>query len=187
MKKMISMVLVCLMLAGLVACGGSDNGGSAANGFGAESATAVLETAWTNYPGEQFMAMGGDYDNLVDGAPGAFDYTNAEYLDSLLAVPADAAAMIDGAASLMHGMMANNFTVGAFHLANASDEEAFVDAMKVSLESRHWLCGQPEKFVIISDGAGYVVAMFGLGEVVDAFAGELVNMGGTILVDQGIA
>ncbi len=184
MKKMISMVLVAVMMLALVACGGSDT--NDAKGFEAESATAILEAVWSSYP-EQFPVMGGDYDNLVDGAPGVFDYTNAEYLDGLLAVPADAAAMIDDAGSLMHGMMANNFTAGAFHLANASDTDSFVAAMKDSLANRQWLCGQPEKYVIVTDGAGYVVAMFGLGDVLDTIAAELVNMGGTVVVDEAVA
>lgn len=186
MKKMIAMMLALVLCFGLVACGGSDNG-AAADGFAADSATAVLEAVWNSYPEEQkFPVMGGDYDNLVDGAPGAFDFSNAEYMESLLAVPADAAAMVDDAASLIHGMMANNFTCGAFHIADASNTDAFVSAVKESIANRQWLCGQPEKMVIVSDGS-YVVAMFGLGDVVTAFAEQLAEMGGTVMVDEAIA
>jgi len=187
MKKIITLALAAIMMLALVACGGGADD-NAATGYNVDSATALLETVWANYPEDQkFPVMGGDYDNMVDGMPGAFDYTNAEYMDGLLGVPADAAAMVDDAASIIHGMMANNFTCGAFHVADAANIDGFVSAMEQSLSSRQWMCGQPEKIVIVSDGAGYVVAMFGLGEVLDGFAAQLTEMGGTVVVDKAVA
>ena len=83
MKKMMALVLAVVMMLSVTACalaGGNDTAG----GFDADSATAVLEAVWNNYPEDQkFPVMGGDYDHLTDGVPGAFDYTNAEYMDSL--------------------------------------------------------------------------------------------------------
>lgn len=186
MKKCITLALAVMMMVSAAACGGSKNDGSA--GYDVTSATALLEAVWANYPEDQkFPVMGGDYDNMVDGAPGTFDYTNAEYLDSLLAVPADGAALVDDAASVIHAMMANHFTCGAFHVADAANVDTFVSLMQDSLANRQWLCGQPEKFVIIQDGGNYVVTLFGLAEVVDGFAAQLTEMGGSIVADEGIA
>lgn len=184
MKKMITLALAALMLVGMVACGGGEQMGTS---FGVESATALLEQTWAKYADdEKFAIMGGDYDNNVADAPAKFNHENAEYMDSMLAIPADAAAMVDDAASMIHMMNANTFTAGAFHLADLSNEDAFVNAVKESIMNRQWICGFPEKMVIISDGSGYVVTAFGNGEAVDNFKAKLTDMGGTVSVEENI-
>lgn len=183
MKKMMTLALAALMLIGMVACGGEQMGTS----FGVENATALLEQAWGKYAeDEKFAIMGGDYDSNVADAPAKFNHENAEYMDSMLAIPADSAAMVDDAASMIHMMNANTFTAGAFHLADLNNEEAFVNAAKESILNRQWICGFPEKMVIISDGSGYVVTAFGNGEAVDTFKAKLVDMGGTVSVEENI-
>ena len=187
MKKMITLALAALMLLALVACGGNTDNGSAQGGFEAESATALLETVWNSYADdEKFPIMGGDYDNNLMDAPGKFAHDNAEYMDGMLAIPADATAMVDDAASLMHMMNANTFTAGAFHLADAANEEAFVAAVKENVMNRQWMCGFPEKLVIISDGNGYVVTAFGHGDAINPFTAKLTEMGGTVIVEENI-
>ena len=185
MKKMITLALAALMLVGMVACGGGakDNGGA---GFAADSATAVLENAWNSYAdNEKFAIMGGDYDNNVADAPAKFNHENAEYMDSMLAIPADAAAMVDDAASMIHMMNANTFTAGAFHL-DQSNEAAFVSAVKESVMNRQWICGFPEKLVIVSDGNGYVVTAFGNGEAVETFKTKLIELGGAVVAEENL-
>ena len=183
---MITLALAAVMVLGLVACGGSDKGG-AQGGFEADSATAVLENVWASMgDNEKFPIMGGDYDNNVADAPAVFNHENAEYMDSMLAVPADAAAMVDGAASMIHMMNANTFTAGAFHLADAANEDAFVSAVKDSIMNRQWMCGFPEKLIIVSDGSGYVVAAFGHGDAIDPFKTKLIEMGGAVVVEENI-
>lgn len=185
MKKMITLALAALMLVSMVACGGGEE---MATSFGAESATVLLEQVWGSYAeDEKFAIMGGDYDNNVADAPAAFNYGNAEYMDGMLAIPADAAAMVDDAASMIHAMNANTFTAGAFHLADLSNEEAFVSAVKDSVMNRQWLCGFPEKLVIVSDNSGYVISAFGNGEAIDNFKTKLTEMGGTVVVEENLA
>lgn len=187
MKKMISLALAAMMLLALVACGGNSDNGSAKGGFEAESATALLETVWGSYAeDEQFAVVGGDYDNFVDNAPGKFAHDNAEYMDGMLAIPADATAMVDDAASLMHMMNANTFTAGAFHLTDAANVDAFAAAVKENVMNRQWMCGFPEKLVIISDGSGYVVTAFGHGDAINPFTAKLTEMGGTVIVEENI-
>ena len=186
MKKMITLALAALMVLGMVACGGGSDKASG-NGFGADSAVAVLENVWAQYgDDEKFAAMGGDYDNNVMDAPGKFAHDNAEYMDGMLAIPAEATAMVDDAASLMHMMNANTFTAGAFHLADAANEEVFVAAVKESVMNRQWMCGFPEKLIIVSDGNGYVVTAFGHGDAINPFLAKLTEMGGTVVVEENI-
>ena len=189
MKKMMTLALAVLMVLAMVACGGSsDNGSDAAKGgFDADSATAVLEGVWANFgDDEKFPIMGGDYDNNVADAPAAFNYENAEYMDAMLAIPADATAMVDDAASMIHMMNANTFTAGAFHLTDAAKEADFAAAVKDSVMNRQWMCGFPEKLVIVSDGNGYVVTAFGHGDAINPFVTKLTEMGGTVIVEENI-
>ena len=186
MKKMITLALAAMMLLTMVACGGNDSG-AAKGGFEAESATALMETVWGKFEdSEKFPIMGGDYDSNVPDAPAAFNFANAEYMDSMLAIPADAATMVDDAASMIHMMNANTFTAGAFHLTDAANEEAFAAAVKENVMNRQWMCGFPEKLVIISDGSGYVVTAFGHGDAINPFTAKLTEMGGTVIVEENI-
>ena len=184
MKKMMALSLAAVMLLGMVACGGGEKTDA---GFGVGNTTELLEQAWGKYAeDEKFAIMGGDYDNNVADAPAKFNYENAEYMDSMLAIPPEAAAMVDDAASIIHMMNANTFTAGAFHLADLNNEDAFVNAVKESIMNRQWICGFPEKMVIISDGSGYVVTAFGNGEAVDNFQAKLTELGGTVSAEENI-
>ena len=184
MKKMISMLLALVLLVGMVACGAKEQ---TANSFGVASATELLEQVWGAYADdEKFAIMGGDYDNNVADAPAKFNHENAEYMDSMLAIPADATAMVTDAASMIHMMNANTFTAGAFCLADMESTDAFVAAVKESVMNRQWICGFPEKLIIVTDGSGYVVTAYGNGEAVENFKNKLVDMGGEVLVEENL-
>ena len=174
MKKLIAMLLVLTMAASLVACG--NNGGAqttpttTAPAAVAESALEILETVWGSYAeDEKFFAMGGDMNNMVDNAPGAYSLED-EGLTATLLVPADQIANIDEAASLVHGMMLNNFTCGAYHVTG--DAKAFADAMYNAISTNPWMCGQPEKLIVAVIGE-YVVALFGINDAVNPFEAKL--------------
>jgi len=186
MKKIITLALAAIMMLALVACGGGADD-NAATGYNVDSATALLETVWASYgDNEKFAIMGGDYDTNVPDAPAKFSHENAEYMDSMLAIPADAAAMVDDAASIIHMMNANTFTAGAFHLSDAASEEAFVSAVKDSVMNRQWICGFPETLIIVSDGSGYVVSAFGNGDAIETFKTKLTDMGGTVAAEENL-
>ncbi len=143
----------------------------------------VLTNAWAAMGDEEkFPIGGGDSANMVMDAPGAFDVANTEELDALLGLNADGAAKIDGAASLMHMMNANTFTCGAFSVVAGEDVSAFVTALKDNIQARQWMCGFPEKLVIVTID-NVVVSMFGNGQIVDSFTAKL---GGSVVVDEAI-
>lgn len=172
MKKIIALLLVLVMAMGLVACG--NNGDTAATTTeavkGPASALELLETVWGSYAEEEkFPTMGGDANNMVDGAPGKYDLAD-EGLSTILLVPADQIANVDEAASLVNAMMLNNFTCGAFHVTG--DTKAFADAMNNAIATNRWMCGMPEQMFVAVVGE-YVVAAFGLHDVMDTFEGKL--------------
>ena len=131
----------------------------------------LLNTVWKSYSeDDKFPASGGDYseENAKDDAPGKFDVSDSAVLESTLAVPEASADLLKKAASLTHMMNLNTFTAGAFQLKDSKNADKFAKAMKESIENRHWVCGFPDKFVIIKVN-GYVVSAFGAEDLIDTF------------------
>ena len=131
----------------------------------------LLNTVWKSYSEEdKFPASGGDYseENAKDDAPGNFGLSDSAVLESTLAVPEASADLLKKAASLTHMMNLNTFTAGAFQLKDSKNADKFAKAMKESIENRRWVCGFPDKFVIIKVN-GYVVSAFGAADLIDTF------------------
>ena len=192
MKKLIALLLALVMVIGMVACGktpaetpdtpntdtpatepATDPAPEATEPVVAGPATALelLETVWGLYgDDEKFFVFGGDGLNMVDGAPGA--YTDMEALQSQLLVPVEEQDKVTEIASLFHGMMLNNFTCGAFKLAEGVDAAAFADTMYTAVTGNQCMCGFPEKFMIATLG-DYVVMVFGLNDAVNPFEAKL--------------
>jgi len=171
MKKLIAMLLALTCVFGLVACGGNANNENDTPETDPvvkpASALEILEKTWAAVAEDsKFFAMGGDFENMVDNAPGAYSLTD-EGLTATLLVPADQVANIDEAASLVHGMMLNNFTFGAYHVTG--DVNAFVEAMHTAIANNPWMCGMPEKLIIAVVGGEYVIAGFGINDAVSPF------------------
>ena len=139
------------------------------------SALNLLSTVWKSYKeSEKFPAAGGDFseENARENAPGKFSTSDSGALSSTLAVPEDSAALISSAASLTHMMNLNTFTAGSFKIKNKSDVDKFASAMKDSIENRRWVCGFPDKMVIITVDK-YVVSVFGAADLVDTFKSKM--------------
>lgn len=187
MKRLVLFGLVAAMALSLAACGGKETGkgsdadaqpsqtegagdGNAADVDVADACT-LLTAIWDSYgEDERFPAMGGDFSeqNMVDGAPGTYGLEDAAMLDQYLGLPEASAAMIDGAASLIHMMNANTFTCGAFHVSKTNDLTAVADSLRENIQARQWMCGFPDKLVVITAG-DYVISAFGNEELIDNF------------------
>ncbi len=177
MKKLISLCLVLIMVMTMAACGNknTENPTEPATEPAVEvpaSALEILENVWALYSDdEKFPVMGGDANNMVDGAPGAFDLSDGEMATYQLLVPTEELANIDAAASLFHGMMLNNFTCGVFHVTgNAND---FANAMVEAVKNNQWMCGMPETMHISIIGGEYVLMAFGVGDAMNPFTAKL--------------
>jgi len=71
--------------------------------------------------------------------------------------------------SLMHGMLANNFTCGVYKMAEGADAAAFADAMKAAIGSAQWICGMPEKLIVAVIDGNYVLVAFGINDAISPF------------------
>ena len=189
MKKFLALLLVSLLALSLAACGGNktpdtstDPANTSDNASDSNEATPVakdaleiLTTVWNSYKeDDKFAIVGGDYseENMKDGEPGKFGLEDASVLDNTVAFPAASVDKIDDAAAIRHMMNANTFTCGAYHVKDANEVTNVVSEIKDNIKNRHWMCGFPEKVVIVTVG-DYVVALFGAEDLVNVFTANL--------------
>ena len=168
-KKLITLIMTVVMMFSFTACGGKESGGG--DGVEIADALTLLYTIWDSYgEDDKFPAMGGDFseDNMVNGAPGNYGVEDASMLDYSLGLPEASASMVDGAASLIHMMNANTFTCGAFHVSSSDNLSAVADSLRENILQREWMCGFPDKLVVITVG-DYVISAFGNEEIIDTF------------------
>ena len=178
MKKIIAFALAAVMALSLAACtrqndkNGTTTSSDTAKGQ-AKSALEILEKGWSKYAtDEKFPATGGSEKHMKEDKPGKFDVSDAEALDFELGFPKANASEIDDAASLMHMLNQNNFSCGVYHVTDAGNVEALAGTIKENILARQWLCGFPEKLVILTVG-DYVVSVFGDGELTGTFVAKL--------------
>ena len=163
---------------------GSDNAEAQQGAFD------VLKNIWDKFADDQkFPAAGGDFseENSVMDGPGKYTLTDPEAVDAALGFPADLIDKVDGAASLMHMMNANTFTGAAYHLVNAGDVETVAESVKEHILNRQWMCGFPEKLVIISID-DYVITAFGKNDPIANFVenATVAYENATVLVEEVI-
>ena len=188
MKKILALVLASLMLVACVACGSNNDDTTVDNTVtdapatdapetdapetdapaveapAIESALEILNTVWASYAEEDmFMAAGGFGDNMNWEGAGSIPTDNEEALltaQAYFVMDETAIAMVEEIAHLMHGMNANTFTAGAFKLKADADKDAFIASVTESVKNNRWMCGSPEKFVVIALG-DYIITAFG--------------------------
>lgn len=178
MKKILALLLAAVMVLSLAACTDKGSEGGATSPSGAQtnqpkSALEILEKVWSKYSAdEKFSATGGSEKHMKEDKPGKFDVSDAEALDFELGFPKANASEIDDAASLMHMLNQNNFSCGVYHVKDSGNVEALAGKIKENILARQWLCGFPEKLVILTIG-DYIVSVFGAGELTDTFVAKL--------------
>lgn len=196
MKKILTLTIAAVLVFSLVSCAKKDKedvttGTSAADvqKNGPKSALEILETVWKKYSADdKFAAMGGSEKNMKEDAPGKFDLGDAEALDFELGFPKAEVDKLDDAASLLHMLNQNTFTCGVYHVKNSADIEALAAKIKDNILARNWMCGFPEKLVIMTVG-DYIVSVFGAAELISTFTAKLTDSYGSVrqLFDVPIA
>lgn len=163
MRKILAMLLTLVLVTTTVAGCRNTTPQQTDGETNAETALEVLQNIWNRLSDtEKFPVYGGDANNMVDGAPGAFSVSDTDGLMHNLLVPQTQLENIDQAASLVHGMMSNNFTCGVFRLKDGADAFGFADAMGNSFKNNQWLCGTPERLLVAVIGGEYVLAAYGV-------------------------
>ncbi len=135
------------------------------------AAVDILTKVWGEYTDdEKFPAAGGDFseENVRDGEPGVFSTADKSEIDRVLGFPEAEADCIESAASLIHMMNTNTFTAGAFIVKADTDMDTVAKAISDNIASRHWMCGFPDKYIVIT-ADNFIVTAFGHEELVDTF------------------
>ncbi len=199
MKKIISILLVMIMSFAVAVLTGCSNGEDGTDDTGStsdtsqsaapeiESAAAFYTEVWAAFSEEQkFPCAGGDMEHSTEG-PGQFLLTedNAESFKQLLHVTDELYDMLeDDAATLQHMMNTNTFSSAVVRLKDPAKASGFAEAYKTSVQGQQWMCGFPDKVVVISVG-DYVVMAYGLEENIDNLVAVCsgVEPQSTVLVD----
>ena len=180
MKRIIALALVAVMVLSFAACAkqNGENGTTVPSDIQkgqANSALEILEKVWSKYStDEKFPATGGSEKHMKEDMPGKFDVSDAEALDFELGFPKAKASEIDDAASLTHMLNQNNFSCGVYHVKSSGNAETLAGKMKENILARQWLCGFPEKLVILTVG-DYIVSVFGAAELINTFTEKLTS------------
>ncbi len=180
MKKILSIVLaVAMLLSTLALVGCTNDADKKDEGKKTETLPAVdsleaLTTIWDSYEEDnRFSIVGGDAANSVMGAPGAYDLADAEAVNTNVGVPADKVSTVKKAATLIHMMNANTFTAAAIEVAEGNTVEDVAKIVGDNLKDRQWMCGIPEKHIIVKVGANTMISVFGANDLMEVFTEKL--------------
>ena len=96
MKRPVALLLSMILALGLTACGGGQKNETTKDDTEGKTAVDILNDVWASYEeDEKFAIAGGDYETMVQDAPGTVNVSDGEVLNSLLGFPAESAGMID--------------------------------------------------------------------------------------------
>ena len=195
MKKMISLLLVMLMSVSMLAlagCSGNENNGGGSNtepdAPAIESAQAFYTDVWAKFAeDDKFPSGGGDAEHSMEDGPGQFLLTeeNAESFKYLLHVTDELYDMLeDDVSTLQHMMNTNTFWSAVAKLKDPSKAAEFAEDYKTAIQGQRWMCGFPDKVVVISVG-DYVVMAYGLEDNINNLvaACSAVEESATVLID----
>ena len=171
MKKISAFILVMLMLLTLSACA-KDNKDTEKETEPAEELAVlegvevpidILNTVYENYTEEEKSYF---------QVPSEVDFED-ENMPSILLYDDTAKAMVESAAMYKHPMLTNNLCIASYRLTEGSDVKEFSDIMEEKMLNNQWMCGIPEKIIVVSLGEDYVVVGYGMGENIDTVVSAL--------------
>ena len=93
----------------------------------------------------------------------------------------------------MFNMMNTNvFNSYAVQFKAGTDVDAAIEAIKANILARQWICGSPEKLVIVKMPGNCIVAVWGavqFGGIVDPYAASIATLveGTTTVVEHSFA
>ncbi len=209
MKKIATFFLACTWI--LVCCAGcrvgvpddssimTDPSSNPTSGSTAPSSTSqqnnntqsveLLLKIWQQYDAEdRFSAYGGTVENAVDDGPGGLNMDNADELINRYLIPQKHLGQVQEAASLVHMMNSNIFTAVAVSLSDNAERKTFYEDWRSAIQSNQWICGHPDRLVMVGVGNSALIMAFGSTDAIGAFMDNLnkVHQGAEILYNEAI-
>lgn len=134
----------------------------------------ILQDIWNQYGEEErFASYGGEIAQSTSDAPGSLDVKNAEEMVNRYLLPEAQMASIDEGASLVHMMNSNIFTGVAVRLAPSADMTQLYEAWRDAIQKNRWICGQPDRLLMVDVGGTHLIMVFGSTEAVQTFSNKL--------------
>ncbi len=134
----------------------------------------ILQKIWDSYgEDERFSVYGGRVEMAVNDGPGDLDMTAAEELTTRYLLPQDQVAAVTEGASLVHLMNNNIFTAVVFRLKDGGKGKALADAWKKAIQDNQWICGQPDRLLLVQVDDSHILMSFGSQDLMPAFEEKL--------------
>ena len=155
--------------------------------FNGYNATATEDT--------MLYVAGGNINNFettsMEGPAAFIALADSDYNDNL-GIPESEASKIASAASMFNMMNTNVFNSFAVQFKDGTDVDASIEAIKANILSRQWICGAPEKLVIVKMPGNCIVAVWGVvefGGIVDPYVASIATLveGTTTVVEHSFA
>ena len=124
---------------------------------------------------------------MPKSGPGKLDITDVDTLAYYTLFPADSADKLNSASVFFNMMNMNNGTFSAFELKDASEAQAVADTLKDVITGNMWMCGFPERYLIINID-GVIVSAFGIGDATNALKDAITETysGAVVLYDEAL-
>ena len=185
MKKMISLLLTCIMSLSLAGCTAA---GKKPQGTTVTSAVDFYTQVWDAFGEDnQFPCAGGDAEHETEGpAKFVLNEENKETFQYLLHVTDELYDMLeDDVATLQHMMNTNTFSSAVAKLKDPSKASSFAKEYTEAIQNQQWMCGFPDKVTVISVDA-YVVIAYGMDELIDCLVDKCSTIApqSTVLADE---
>lgn len=149
----------------------------------------ILDGIWQKYDSDQkFSAYGGAVENSVSDGAGALDMANTEELTARYLLPEDQLGNVTEGASLVHLMNSNIFTGVVLRVSDKSTMKELAKQWRTAIQGNRWICGQPDKLVMMDVDGEHILMAFGSAEILSVFQEKAVEAypDGVILYQEAI-
>lgn len=168
-KKLWIAVCCAIVAFSFTACSNQNNSADASK-LEFKDATELLTNIWDheNINDKPSMVFGGVGEEAIQEGPGPVDLEQTDSIKGTLNVPIELVESSTTAASVMNGIMPNDFTVSSWQLKEDANVDSIITKIEDTLKSAQWLCTFPEEYnIFVQDG--FVVVVFGKTAQVQPF------------------